>query len=622
MGKEKSGKILEVNLKNNSFKEIFYDKDLVKTFLGGPGFAIHHLMKKKVYNIDPYSENNPLILMTGLLTGTSYPCSGFFSISARSPLTNIHGEGVSGGFFGAELRPLFNGIIFRNKAEQPVYLIISDKSYELKEAPELWGLDTKTTIKKLQSKLGKKFKVACIGPSGEKEIPMASIINDHGRAVGRGGMGAIMGSKKLKAIAVKSTKKIEYYNESKFKEITRKLMKEFNNSAMANILRQIGTNAIEYFEIFADVPHQNWGALGKWKGVNEISGTVVAEKMLVKLKPCYLCPFSCGREVEIKEGPYKIKNAAGPEYETAAAFGSMCLNSNIESIAFINDYCNKMGVDTISTGCTVAFALDCYENGILTKDDIGFSLEWGDSDAIVKLTKLICNNEGLGKILSRGTRKASEIIGKGSDQLTAEIKGLDLPMHEPRANFPLGLQYATSNRGACHLRGFGNDIYSGFTGFNKLLKINEGVPIKLRTIDDPKFASDITISQNLSEINNSLGICRQTISSGSQIVENLFDLLIKAIYNLTGISLTLSELIEIGERIFNLKRLFNVQCGITKKDDRIPINLRTPLSNGRARNKVLNIDLMLKEYYKFRGWDETGKPTKEKLKSLKIEGYI
>ena len=622
MGKEKSGKILEVNLKNNSFKEIFYDKDLVKTFLGGPGFAIHHLMKKKVYNIDPYSENNPLILMTGLLTGTSYPCSGFFSISARSPLTNIHGEGVSGGFFGAELRPLFNGIIFRNKAEQPVYLIISDKSYELKEAPELWGLDTKTTIKKLQSKLGKKFKVACIGPSGEKEIPMASIINDHGRAVGRGGMGAIMGSKKLKAIAVKSTKKIEYYNESKFKEITRKLMKEFNNSAMANILRQIGTNAIEYFEIFADVPHQNWGALGKWKGVNEISGTVVAEKMLVKLKPCYLCPFSCGREVEIKEGPYKIKNAAGPEYETAAAFGSMCLNSNIESIAFINDYCNKMGVDTISTGCTVAFALDCYENGILTKDDIGFSLEWGDSDAIVKLTKLICNNEGLGKILSRGTRKASEIIGKGSDQLTAEIKGLDLPMHEPRANFPLGLQYATSNRGACHLRGFGNDIYSGFTGFNKLLKINEGVPIKLRTIDDPKFASDITISQNLSEINNSLGICRQTISSGSQIVENLFDLLIKAIYNLTGISLTLSELIEIGERIFNLKRLFNVQCGITKKDDRIPIKLRTPLSNGRARNKVLNIDLMLKEYYKFRGWDETGKPTKEKLKSLKIEGYI
>ncbi len=622
MEKEKSGKILEVNLKNNTFKEIFYEENLVKTFLGGPGFAIHNLMKEKVYKNDPYSENNPLILMTGLLTGTSYPCSGFFSVSARSPLTNIHGEGVSGGFFGAELRPLFNGIIFRNKAELPVYLIIDDNSFELKDASELWGLDTKTTIQVLQSKLGKQFKVACIGPSGEKEIPMASIINDHGRAVGRGGMGAIMGSKKLKAIAVRSTKKIEYYNESKFKEITRKLMKEFNNSAMAKTLRQIGTNAIEYFEIFADVPHQNWGTLGKWKGVNEISGAIVAEKMLVKLKPCYLCPFSCGREVEIKEGPYKIKNAAGPEYETAAAFGSMCLNSNIESIAFINDYCNKMGVDTISTGCTVAFALDCYENGILTKDDIGFSLEWGDSDAIVKLTKLICSNEGLGKILSRGTRKASEIIGKGSDQLTAEIKGLDLPMHEPRANFPLGLQYATSNRGACHLRGFGNDIYSGFTGFNKLLKINEGVPIRLRTIDDPKFASDIAICQNLSEINNSLGVCRQTISSGSQIVENLFDLLIKAIYNLTGISLTLSELIEIGERIFNLKRLFNIQCGITKEDDRIPIKLRTPLSNGRARNKVLNIDLLLKEYYNFRGWDEGGKPTKEKLKSLNLEGYI
>lgn len=395
-------------------------------------------------------------------------------------------------------------------------------------------------------------------------------------------------------------------------------MKDFSNSAMATTLRQIGTNAIEYFEVFADVPHQNWGTLGKWKGVKEISGAVVAEKMLVKLKPCYLCPFSCGRPA----GPYKIENAAGTEYETTAAFGSMCLNSNVDSIAYINDYCNKWGIDTISTGCTVAFALDCYEKGILTKDDIGFSLEWGDSEAIVKLTKLICNNEGIGKILSQGTRMASKIIGKGSNKLTAEIKGLDLPMHEPRANFALGLQYATSNRGACHLRGFGNDMYSGFTGFNKTLKINEGVPIRLRTIDDPKFARDIAICQNLSEINNSLGICRQTISSGSQIVENLFDLIIKAIYYLTGISLTLLELMEIGERIFNLKRLFNIQCGITKKDDRIPIKLKTPLSNGRARNKVLNIDLMLEAYYNFRGWDENGKPTKDKLKSLNIQDYF
>ena len=622
MGKEEFGKILEIDLMNQSFKENFYNEQLVKTFLGGPGFAIHFLMNEKVFNIDPYNDKNPLILMTGLLTGTSYPCSAFFSISARSPLTNIHGEGNSGGFFGAELRPIFNGLIFRNKAEQPVYLVIDDNNYQLKDASELWGLDTKTTIKNLQSKLGKQFKVACIGPSGEKRIPMASIMNDHGRAVGRGGMGAIMGSKKLKAIAVKSTKKIEYYNERKFKEISRKLMKDFSNSAMATTLRLIGTNAIEYFEVFADVPHQNWGPLGKWKGVKEISGAVVAEKMLVKLRPCYLCPFSCGREIEIKEGPYKIENAAGTEYETTAAFGSMCLNSNVDSIAYINDYCNKWGIDTISTGCTVAFALDCYEKGILTKDDIGFSLEWGDSDAIVKLTKLICNNEGIGKLLSQGTRMASKIIGKGSNQLTAEIKGLDLPMHEPRANFALGLQYATSNRGACHLRGFGNDMYSGFTGFNKILKINEGVPIRLRTIDDPKFARDVAISQNLSEINNSLGICRQTISSGSQIVENLFDLLIKAIYYLTGISLTLLELMEIGERIFNLKRLFNVQCGITKEDDRIPIKLKTPLSNGRARNKILDIDLMLEEYYNFRGWDETGKPTKDKLKSLNIEDYF
>lgn len=198
MGKEEFGKILEIDLMNQSFKENFYNEQLVKTFLGGPGFAIHFLMNEKVFNIEPYNDKNPLILMTGLLTGTSYPCSAFYTVSAKSPLTNIHGEGASGGFFGAELRPLFNGLTFRNKAEQPVYLIINDNNYQLKDASELWGLDTKTTTQNLQSKLGKQFKIACIGPAGEKGIPMASIMNDHGRAVGRGGMGAIMGSKKKK----------------------------------------------------------------------------------------------------------------------------------------------------------------------------------------------------------------------------------------------------------------------------------------------------------------------------------------------------------------------------------------------------------------------------------------
>jgi len=612
---------LEVDLEKNSFIEKKIEKNMIKKFLGGVGFGIEYLMREKAHEVEPFSEKNPLVLMTGLLTGTTYPCSAFYSVSSKSPLTSIIGEGVSGGYFGPELRPIFNGIIFKNKSGEPVYLIIEDEHYELKDASEIWGMDTKNAIKMVQSKLGKEYKVACIGPSGENKIPLACIMNDHGRAVGRSGMGAIMGSKKLKAIAVKSTKKISYENESKFKEITRDLMKKLKNSNPALTLRQIGTNAIEYFEMFADVPHQNWSEMGKWKGVNEISGAVVREKMLVRLKPCYLCPFSCGREVEIKEGPYKIENAAGPEYETVAAFGSMCLNSNIESIAYINDYCNKMGVDTISTGSLVAFAIDCYERGILSEEDVGFSLSWGDHESIVKLTKLICERKGIGEILSLGTRKAAEIIGKNAEELTVEIKGLDVPMHEPRANFPLGLQYATANRGACHLRGFGTDIYGGFSNLGKAIGIREEVPIKFRTIDDPKFARDIAISQNLSEVNNSLGICRQTISSGSLAIENIFDLLIESIYCLTGISFTLDEILQIGERIFNLKRKFNVLCGMSKKDDRIPIKLKTPLANGRARGKVLSIDKMLQEYYKFRGWDENGKPTRDKLKELSIDEY-
>ena len=621
MGTEKFGKILEVDLESKSFNEKDIHKDKVKTFLGGPGFAIDYLMREKVFDSEPLSQNNPLILMTGLLTGTTYPCSGFYSVSARSPLTNIYGEGLSGGFFGAELRKAINGIIIKNRADSPVYLEIEDDNYELnyelKDASDLWGLTTDKTMQNLQSILGKQYKVACIGPSGEGKISLACIINDHYRAVGRTGMGAVMGSKNLKAIAVRSSKKINYFNEEEFKKVTKSLFLSFKKSPMADILRNFGTNNIDYFERLSDVPHKNW-TLHKWREVSKISGAVVLEKLHVRSRPCYLCPFSCGREIEINEGPYKIKNAAGTEYETTAAFGAMCLISDVEAIAYLNDLCNKMGVDTISTGCTIAFAMDCYEEGILTKEEIGFPLEWGDADAVIKLTNLMCKNEGVGKILSDGSRNASEIIGKGSEQFLTEIKGLEAPMHDPRAIFPLGLQYATSNRGACHLRGFANDLYSGFTGFNDVLKISKAKPIRQRAVDNPEFARDVAISQNLSEINNVLGICRQTISSGSQIAENLFDIILDAIYYLTGIKLSLTELLQIGERIFNLKRVFNNKCGITKKDDRIPSRLKFPLEKGITKNKLLTIDLMLEEYYIFRGWDKQGVPTEEKLKELKI----
>jgi len=611
---------LEIDLKKKSFTENFYDKDFIKKFLGGPGFGIDYLMQWKSYENDPLTEKNPLIFMNGLLTGTSYPCSGFYSVSARSPLTNIYGEGLSGGFFAAELRKTLNGMIFKNKSDSPVYLIIEDDHFELKDASELWGLTTDKTIQELQNKLGKQFKVACIGPSGEKLVSLASIINDHHRAVGRTGMGAVMGSKNLKAIAVKSTKKIEYFDDKKFNEISRIIFKAFKESPMAEILRNLGTNNIDYFERLSDVPHKNW-TLHKWRGVNDISGAIVLEKLHVRNKPCFMCPFSCGREIEITEGPYKIENAAGAEYETTAAFGAMCLLSDVEAIAYLNDLCNRYGVDTISTGCTVAFALDCYEKGIITQEDVGFPLEWGDADAIIKLTELICKKEGIGEILGNGSRKASEIIGKGSEELLSDIKGLEAPMHDPRAIFPLGLQYATSNRGACHGRGYANDQYSGFTGFNDILKITKEKRIRDRTSDDPQFARDIAITQNLSEVVNSLGICKQTMTSGTQIVEDLFDKILKSIYYLTSITFSLKELLKIGERIFNLKRFFNTKCGITRKDDTIPPRLRFALERGITKNKVLTIDNMLEEYYKFRGWDENGIPTINKLKELNINNY-
>lgn len=618
MAKANIGKVLEVDLENDSFSVNEYGRENIEKFLGGPGYAINYLLEEKTYNHDPLDKKNVLALMTGLLTGTSYPCSGFYSVSARSPQTGIYGEGLSGGFFAAELRKNFNGIVFKRKSETPKYLLIEEDHFELKDALGLWGLKTDKTIKELNSIHGKDYKIACIGPSGEKKIPLATIMNDHHRAVGRTGMGAVMGSKNLKAIAVKSSKKkIEYYDEDNFRKISQSLFKSFQKSPMAEILRTFGTNNITYFERLYDVPHKNW-TMHKWREVPKISGEVVFEKYHVRNKPCYLCPFMCGREIEIKEGPYKIENAAGAEYETTAAFGAMCLISDVEAIAYLNDLCNKMGVDTISTGCTISFALDCYEHGILTEKDIGFPLGWGNAEAIVKLARLICEREAIGKTLCLGSKKASEIIGKGSEQFLTDVKGLEAPMHDPRGIFPLGLQYATSNRGACHGRGYANDQYSGFTGFNDSLKITKEKPMRERTLDDPKFAKDIAMTQNLAEVVNALGICKQTMTSGSQIVDGLLDKLLDVLYYLTGVQFSLKNLIGIGERIFNLKRVYNTKCGVTRIDDKLPPRLKLPLEKGLTKNKVVTIDLMLEEYYKFRGWDDNGIPTSKKLKELKI----
>jgi aldehyde:ferredoxin oxidoreductase len=430
-------------------------------------------------------------------------------------------------------------------------------------------------------------------------------------------MGAVMGSKNLKAIAVHSSKKIEYQEEDKFKKVTRPMFKSFKESPMAEILRTFGTNNITYFERLSDVPHKNW-TLHKWREVPKISGEVVYEKYHIKNKPCHLCPFMCGREIEIKDGPYQIHNAAGVEYETTAAFGAMCLISDIEAVAYLNHLCNEMGVDTISTGCTIAFALDCYEHGIITEKDVGFPLMWGDSQAIIKLAEMMCNKEGIGEILSQGSKKASRIFGKESEEFLTDVKGLEAPMHDPRAIFPLGLQYATSNRGACHGRGYGNDQYSGFTGFNDVLKITKEKPMRERTVDNPNFARDIAITQNLAEVVNSLGICKQSMTSGSQIVDNLLLKLLDILYYLAGIKFTLKDLMEVGDRIFTLKRLFNNRCGITKKDDVLPPRLKFPLEKGLTKQKIPVIDVMLEEYYKFRSWDNNGIPTQRKLADLEI----
>ncbi|NVM03049.1 MAG: aldehyde ferredoxin oxidoreductase family protein [Candidatus Helarchaeota archaeon] len=598
-------KILRINLSNNKIKDEIPDDKLLRAYIGGCGLASKLIIDEIQGNTNPLGKENKLLFMTGPLVGTTAPSNGRYVVCSKSPLTNIWGEAHSGGRFGPELKFAgIDGLIFEGKANNPVYLKIEDESIEIKDAYHIWGQDTYKTEKALKSELGdKKFKVACIGQAGENMLKISSVMNDMGRAAGRCGLGAVMGSKKLKAIAVKGSKKPEIADE-KFNELALEFRK--NISERGGILRKYGTPlAIRNLSKYGDIPIKNW-QLGDWEGlekINEIANLSILRKPIA----CYGCPVGCGRDIEIKEGVYKVEGA-GPEYETLAAFGSSCLNANLESIVKCNDICNRYGLDTISAGSTVAFAIECFEKGLISKEELGFELTWGNHEAIVKLTELMANNEGFGKILNDGTKIASKKI-KGSENFAVHVKGMEIPMHDPRAFYSMGLEYATANRGASHLEGTPFKVALG--SLMPELGINEIVD-RFETSGKGRITA---LTQNVNAVSNSTIMCvfvRDYISASD---------FTKLLNYATGFDYTVSELLKIGDRIYNVKRVFNILCGITEKDDNLPPRSLEPTKEGGNAGKVPDMKSMLKEYYEFRGW-KNGVPTKERLKELDLEYLI
>jgi aldehyde:ferredoxin oxidoreductase len=601
-----TGTVLEVDLESGEIRRTEIPEALWRAWLGGAGLAARLFFEKERPEVDPLSADNPLYLFTGPAAGSGVPGTSRFAVCAKSPLTGIWGEATCGGNFAPELKAAgYDGIIFRGRSKKPVTLNIADGAVELRDANELWGLDTYQTCDRLKEAGGGKApKVVCIGPAGERGVKFAAVCNDKHDFAGRCGMGAVMGSKNLKAIACRGTGRIAIADEARLKEIKKRLLAQIGESVPAKSLREMGTNAtMDLGMMTGDVPIKNYRRGEALEISAEIGGPAMTEKFLVKPGACTSCPIASKRVMKCEQEPYRMEPGPGPEYETAAAFGSLCENANAPAVLRANELCNRYGMDTITCGATVAFAIDCVEEGILGPADLGgIDLGWGKAEGILALVERIARREGLGDLLAEGSRAAAKRIGRGAERLTAEVKGLELPMHDPRGWHGLGLAYMMSNRGACHNAHLMHPIEQGIATWTDLgfLENYDGQ-------SDEGKGEVVKRAEDFGVPCNSIPLCvfdMWTMKAGDPV---------DFLNAVTGWDLTLEEYLKIGERTWLQKRALNNLMGVTAADDRLPAKVKTPVPDGGAAGSVPDDERLRRDYYAARGLDERGWPRRETL---------
>ncbi|MHA2164033.1 MAG: aldehyde ferredoxin oxidoreductase family protein, partial [Candidatus Thorarchaeota archaeon] len=547
------GKILDVNLSSGTTTVLDLDRDLAESYLGGKGFGARILFDQLPLQCDPLSPENILVFATGPLTGTFAPESGRFEVCTKSPATGLWLDANCGGFFGPELKQAgYDSIIIRGRTSNPATLVIDDESAEIRATPDLWGVDTLTTHQLIKDQLGKEFRVACIGPAGEKGVRYAAIISEY-RALGRGGAGAVMGSKNLKAIAVRGTKTITIHNHSLFMKTCREAFNELAIHPDTGGGRQkYGTNVIlSLMEEVGIHPVRNFQK-GKFEGSDLVDEDSIAD-LYVRNKACYGCPIYCSKIAEVKDGKYKGSFTEGPEYENVWAFGANCDNSNLGSIVQAEYLCDYYGLDGISTGGVIAFLMECVEKEILSESDIGFFLSFSDDESIIKAIHLIGKREGPGAQWGEGVKRIAEKL-EGAQDLAMHVKGLELPAYDPRGSTGMALAYATSDRGGCHLRSWpiGDELLATENRLDLLSM--ELKPEVVKT------------QQDFFCLINSNGMC--LFATFALNLKQITAFLSAA----TGIEVFASshELMKIGERVNNLVRLFNIREGLTKELDTLP----------------------------------------------------
>ena len=600
------GKTLLVDLSRQKIITEPSNEEFAATYIGGSGYACRLALDNLASSTEPLSPENVLVFATGPLVGTAAPNAGRHVVCGRSPLTRLWGESYSGGVFGAKMKFAgFDVIVVKGRAAKPTYISVKDGRADLKNGGQLVGEDTQSTQTLIKEELhDRAASVSCIGKAGENLVKYATIINDWNRAAGRTGLGAVMGSKNLKAIAVSGQGKVTVAEPEEFMKASGNASKFIRESSGTESFRVCGTAAAAtYFNEIGDLPSKYFTG-GRFEEADKIDGTQMKQTILTGTSACFGCPIRCGRVITINEGKYAVGKTDGPEYETLCGFGSNLMCTSLEGISYANELCNRCGIDTISCSVTVGLAYYLYEKGVLTKKDAGgLALEWGEIDPAIELVRMIAERRGLGDLLAEGTREMAKKFGAEDEAM--HVKGLEMPFHDLRGVSGLAVSYAVSPRGACH-------------NFSMLYMVEIGqiVP-ELGIVSEDRVSNDGKAelafnSENYRAVYNAMQMC----IFANPPVQDVADML----SHCTGLKLAPLDLLKIGERIIMAKRVMNLRLGATVQDDRLPKHAMKPLAEGPTGGNVPDLNRQLKEYYALRGWAPiTGHPTEERLRALGIE---
>lgn len=599
--------ILRIDLSTNKISHIAVPQQWCDEYLGGASLGARLLYDELLPDLDPLSPQTPLLFINGPLSGTAGPAVGRFVLCAKSPATGLWGESNCGGFWGPELRMAgYYGLWISGRADTPVYISIVDNSIEIHPATHLWGMETYDTQNAIKAELGiNSARVAVIGPAGEALIQFASVLADHGRMAGRTGMGAVMGSKNLKAIAVKGTGKVPVAMPEFYAPIRSTANRDLKADSYTDVLHQLGSSgAADYFDYLRDMP-KKYFQVGEYENASNISGSCMAETILIGTSACHACVIACGRVIKLDAG----EKRKGPEYETLAGFGPNLLLDDLPRIALFGEMCDRYGMDSISTSNCIGLVFKLNDMGLIGSEDASNThLEWGNAESIEKLIKLTAKREGLGALIAMGARALAKHFG--AEEEAVQVNGLEVPYHDPRGCSGMALVYATSPRGACHNQ-------SDYFLIDMGQVLDELGIEKFDRHSGAEKARNVVIHQDWRTIANSLVLCVFANVPAETVLE--------LVNSACGLDLDIHHLLLIGERGWNLKRVINNRLKLTRANDKLPKSLLMPYQDNPSGAGDFTPDLnsMIQAYYHARGWDsESGIPTKEKLTSLGLEWVV